>query len=132
MLAAALVVVVSAAVAGGPATATAEAATVKAKRVGGFQHPVYVTGPPHARGLLFVVEQEGKVIAVNRRGKRRTFLNITDRVRSGGEQGLLSIAFAPDYAKSRRLYAYYTDRKHGDIVVAEFKRSRKKDRKSVV
>lgn len=129
LLAAALAAAALAAVAGGPAAA--EAAAVKAKRVGGFHDPVYVTGPPHAQGLLFVVEQEGKVIAVNRRGKRRTFLNITDRVRSGGEQGLLSIAFPPDYAKSRRLYAYYTDRKHGDIVVAEFKRSRKNPRRAL-
>ena len=74
------------------------------------------------------VEQRGVVRAM-RGGKklRRPFLDIRDRVRfsAGGEQGLLSIAFPPNYAKSKRVYAYYTnrncnrDRNGCDIEVAE-------------
>ena len=52
----------------------------------------------------------------------RPFLDI-DRLVSddGGERGLLSIAFPPDYRKSRRFYVYYVDNA-GNIRVDEFKR----------
>ncbi|MET0926698.1 MAG: hypothetical protein ABWY90_04905, partial [Solirubrobacterales bacterium] len=65
-------------------------------RVGGFQAPVHVDDAPGSPKLLFVVEQPGSVRVV-REGKRlrRPFLNIRDRVRYGGEEGLLSIAFDP-------------------------------------
>ncbi len=49
------------------------------------------------------------------------FLDIRGRVSFGGERGLLSIAFPPDYVRSRRFYVYYTDQQ-GDIRVDEFKR----------
>jgi glucose/arabinose dehydrogenase len=49
------------------------------------------------------------------------FLDISGLVQSGGERGLLSIAFPPDYARSRRFYVYYTDHA-GNIRVDEFKR----------
>jgi glucose/arabinose dehydrogenase len=91
--------------------------------VGRFDSPVYVTAPPGDRSRLFVVEQGGR-IQVMRNGRRlsRAFLDISDEVRSGGEQGLLSMAFAPDYAASGRFYVDYTDR-NGDTHVAEFRRS---------
>ena len=53
--------------------------------------------------------------------KRDPFLDIRDLVNFGGEQGLLSIAFHPDYLTNRRFYVYYVDN-GGDIVVDEFKR----------
>jgi glucose/arabinose dehydrogenase len=53
--------------------------------------------------------------------RRRPFLDISGLVASGGERGLLSIAFPPDYRQSRRFYVYYTDR-DGDIRVDEFRR----------
>lgn len=55
------------------------------------------------------------------RRQRRPFLDIRDLVSSGGERGLLSIAFPPDYRESRRFYVYYTDRR-GDIRVDELER----------
>ena len=57
-------------------------------------------------------------------GKRvsRPFLNLSAEVTAGGEQGLLSMAFAPDYAASGRFYVYFTDR-GGDQRVQEFRRS---------
>ena len=78
-----------------------------------------------ARGfddLLFVVERAGRIVVL-RDGKRAgTFLDISDRVSTEGERGLLSVAFAPDYQRSRRFYVYYTDR-NGDIEVDHFRRS---------
>jgi glucose/arabinose dehydrogenase len=52
---------------------------------------------------------------------RRPFLDIRGLVRSGGEEGLLSIAFPPDYRQSGRFYDYYTD-SAGDIRVDELRR----------
>ena len=62
-----------------------------------------------------------------RRGRtlERPFLDITRLVGSNGsEEGLLSVAFPPDYRASRRFYVYYTDH-DGNIRIDEFRRSRK-------
>jgi glucose/arabinose dehydrogenase len=97
---------------------------VRLLRIGTFDSPVYVTAPPGDKRRLFVVEQTGR-IRVMVRGKRRSrpFLNLAGDVVSGGEQGLLSMAFAPDYAKSGRFYVDFTDRK-GDTRIQEFQRSK--------
>ncbi len=95
---------------------------VALKRIGRFDSPVYVTGAPGFPRLLFVVEQQGRVQVL--RGGRRSpqpFLDISGLVLSGGERGLLSVAFPPDYRRSRRFYVYYTDRQ-GNIRVDEFRR----------
>ena len=92
-------------------------ARVKLKRIGRFHSPVYVTVAPDVSGL-FVVEQPGRVRLVQGK-RRRSFLNIAGQVISGGEQGLLSIAFPPDFANSRLFYAYFTNRA-GDNEVDEF------------
>jgi glucose/arabinose dehydrogenase len=94
------------------ATAPAQAAAVHLVRVGTFDSPTYVTAPPHDTRRLMVVQQGGK-IRVLRGGKllARAFLDLTSRVVSGGEQGLLSMAFARDYAKSRRFWVYFTNRR---------------------
>ncbi|HVY78131.1 MAG TPA: PQQ-dependent sugar dehydrogenase [Solirubrobacterales bacterium] len=93
------------------------------KRIGSFDDPTYVTGSPAYPRLVFVVEQAGRV-AVLHGGRKlpRPFLDIRDLVSAGGERGLLSIAFPPNYRRSGRFYAYYTDR-NGNIRVDEFKRS---------
>ena len=87
----------------------------------GFKRPVHLAAPPHDVSRLFVVEQDG-TIKIIKSGKTlaRPFLDIRDRVRSsGGEQGLLSIAFHPDYASNRRFFVYYTEAT-GDLVIAAF------------
>ena len=79
--------------------------------VGRFDQPLFVTAPPGDRRRILVVEQDGRIVVV-RDGRRlaRPFLDLRSRVLSGDEQGLLSLAFAPDYATSGRVYVYYTGR----------------------
>lgn len=94
---------------------------LRLQEVGSFDSPVYVTAAPGAPKLLFVVEQTGSV-AVMRDGQKlsRPFLNIADIVKYGGEQGLLSIAFDPGYARNKRFYAYFNN-DAGNIEVDVFK-----------
>ncbi len=107
-----------------PAARAAASRRVKLAKIGEFDMPLYVTAPRGERRRVFVVEQGG-TIRVLRGGKRvaRPFLDIRSRVIAGGEQGLLSMAFAPDYAKTRRFYVNYTDRAGAQRVV-EYRRSR--------
>ena len=110
---------------GSPTVAQASAAGgVKLVDVGSFDAPVHVAAPPGDTRRIFVVEQGGTVRVV-RAGRRlsRPFLDVRSKVISGGEQGLLSIAFAPDYAKTRRFYVNYTD-KRGTQSVVEYRRSK--------
>ncbi len=95
---------------------------VALKQVGRFDQPVYVSGAPGFPQLLFVVEQPGRVMVLDG-GRRlaRPFLDLRGEVEYGGEQGLLSIAFPPDYPRSRSFYVYYND-DAGNIRVDEFKR----------
>ncbi|HEX7293176.1 MAG TPA: PQQ-dependent sugar dehydrogenase [Solirubrobacterales bacterium] len=94
---------------------------VALKRIGSFDEPVYVTGAPGFPKLLFVVEQEGRVVVLRNGRRAGSFLDVRGLVGAGGERGLLSIAFPPDYPRSRRFYVYYTDNE-GDIRVDEFRR----------
>ena len=88
-----------------------------------FQSPVHVTAPPGDQRRLMVVEQGGTVRVVRDGAKLATpFFTLSDDFLNGGERGLLSIAFAPDYAASGLLYAYYTDGE-GDIRVDEMRRA---------
>ncbi len=106
------------------ASAAPASAAVSLERVGSFDDPVHVAAPPDDYSRLLVVEQAGTIQLV--RGgqtQARPFLDITDRVRSGSERGLLSVAFPPDYASSGLFYVYYTDAE-GDIRIEEYRRSR--------
>jgi glucose/arabinose dehydrogenase len=95
---------------------------LRLKKIGSFSSPVYVTAPRGDRHRIFVVEQGG-TIRIVKNGKKlaQPFLNIGSRISSGGERGLLSMAFAPDYRTSGRFYVYYTA-KDGDIRIVEFRR----------
>src|SRR5687768_12023008 len=59
---------------------------------------------------LFIVEQEGKIRISDLQGNLNPapYLSITGRVIAGGEQGLLGLAFSPDYANDGRFYVNYT------------------------
>jgi glucose/arabinose dehydrogenase len=93
------------------------------KKIGSFDHPVYVAGAPGSPKLLFVVEQQGRIVVLRGGHKlRRPFLDIRGKVGyDGGERGLLSVAFPPDYANSGRFYVYYNDNA-GNIRLDELRR----------
>jgi glucose/arabinose dehydrogenase len=109
--------------AGGDGDTTSEAAgAVRLQKVGSFDAPVYVTAPPGDKSRIFVVEQGGK-IGVVKGGKKlgKPFLDVSGKITSGGERGLLSMAFAPDYKRSGLFYVFYTNR-DGDEQVVEYHR----------
>jgi glucose/arabinose dehydrogenase len=100
------------------APSATESRGVRLQRIGRFDSPVFVTSPPGDRRRLFVVEQAGRVrVMVDGRVRATPFLDIRSQVTAGGEQGLLSIAFAPDYKTSGRFYVYFTDRSQDQRVV---------------
>jgi glucose/arabinose dehydrogenase len=111
-------------------TAAAAEAAVRATPIAsGFDTPVLALGAPADPHRLYVVEQRGR-IQVLRDGARTAapFLDIVGDVRFGGEQGFLSLAFAPDYATSGKFYVYYTAPRPNDsggsiITIDEFTRS---------
>jgi glucose/arabinose dehydrogenase len=76
----------------------------------GFGAPLFVTAPP-GDPRIFVLEQPGRIRIVDAGGTLRPtpFLDLIGRVSSGGERGLLGMAFAPDYETSGIFYVYYTD-----------------------
>jgi glucose/arabinose dehydrogenase len=103
----------------------ARAARIGLQRIGVFSQPVYVAAAPGDSGRLFVIERAGRIVVLVRgRRQARPFLDISGQVNSGGgEQGLLSIAFAPDYKTSGRFYVDYTDDSN-DIQIVEYRRAR--------
>ena len=101
----------------------AKAAALRLARIGTFNSPLYVTAPPGDKRRLFVVNQRGRIDEVLDGQKLGTpFLDLSGRISCCGERGLLSMAFAPDYASSRRFYVYYTNRS-GDTSVVEYRRA---------
>ena len=85
----------------------------------GLQRPVDLQ--PDGSGRLFVIEKPGRIrILENDQLVDAPFLDITDRVGSGGnEQGLLGLAFHPQYAQNGRFFVNYTD-KSGKDTIARF------------
>lgn len=94
--------------------------------LGRFDAPTYLAAPPGDRTRRFVTERSGRIVLLHG-GRRTTFLDIRSRVQTDGESGLLSMAFPPDYARSRRYYVYYVDRS-GAIVIAQFRTTRSGNR----
>ena len=97
--------------AGGAGVAGPSAPGVRLVKVAEFDSPTFLTAPPGDRARRFVTERAGR-IRVLRGGRKlsRPFLDMSARVSTDGEAGLLSMAFAPDFARSRRYYVYYVDR----------------------
>jgi glucose/arabinose dehydrogenase len=88
--------------------------------VSGLDAPVEVANAGDGTGRLFVAEQPGRIRIV-RDGQlvARPFLEITDRISSGGERGLLGLAFHPDFPADPRFFVDYTDR-DGNTVVEQY------------
>jgi hypothetical protein len=104
------------------------AQAIEAISIGTFNNPVHVAVAPGAPRLLFVVERPGRIRVLRDHVKlNRPFLDIAQLVlglpdpAAGGEEGLLSVAFAPDYAASGRFYVCFTNR-DGNVEIDEFRR----------
>ena len=88
--------------------------------VSGLSSPVFVTHAGDDTERLFVVEQGGRVrIAGASPGAWSEWLDLRSQVSAGGERGLLSLAFHPQFATNGQFYVYYTDNS-GDVVVSRF------------
>ncbi len=86
----------------------------------GFSGAVAVRNAGDGSGRLFVVEQSGRIKIIENGSTLPTpFLNISTTISSGGERGLLGLAFHPDYSQNGYFYVYYTD-DDGDTVVSRF------------
>ncbi len=106
-----------------PAAPAPAAASIRLQRVvGGLNQPLYVTMPPGDRTRLFIVEKGGQIRLFTGGHLLATpFLDISSQVSTGGEQGLLSMAFDPNYATNGRFFVSYTNTA-GDSRVAAYHR----------
>lgn len=87
-----------------------------------FTVPLYVTAPRLDPARLFVVERAGRIRVLNlddNTVNAASFLDIEDLTTTGGERGLLSMAFDPDYATNGRFFVSYTNTS-GDLVLARY------------
>src|SRR5688572_19087281 len=111
------------------ATVLGQAAEARAQQLrtqvyaSGFTAPVAFVQDPTDRDVQFVVEQGGRIRAVRSGTVLATdFLDLRGEISSGGERGLLGLAFAPDYGLTRRFFVNFTN-PSGHTVVARFQRS---------
>jgi glucose/arabinose dehydrogenase len=96
---------------------------IRLVEVGEFEQPLYVTQPPGEDRDLYVVEKGGRIVVVeDGKPASEPFLDLSGEVSTGSEQGLLSMAFAPDYSRSGRFYVNFTDTQ-GDTRIQEFRRA---------
>jgi glucose/arabinose dehydrogenase len=108
----------------GPVAAVSPNVHLTFRRVArGLSQPVFVTQPNDGQGRLFIVEQTGRIRVISK-GVLQTapFLDLRAKVSTGGERGLLGLAFHPDYRTNGKFYVNYTDR-NGNTVVEQYVRS---------
>ena len=117
----ALVLLVAATAAGASlAAGTATPRLVVVAR--GLSSPVLVTQAPGEPARLYVVEQPGRIRVVEQgRVKPGAFLDVRSLVVAGGEQGLLGLAFSPQYARDRTFYVNYTAKPDGSTRVVRYR-----------
>lgn len=92
--------------------------------VSGLSNPVYVTNAHDGSHRLFIVEQGGRIKVLQPGSTApEVFLNITSKVLSGGERGLLGLTFHPQFSTNHRFFVNYTRQPDGATVVAEYQAS---------
>ena len=83
--------------------------------------PVAITNARDGSNRLFVAEQGGRIISLDEKGGNFTeFLDLSELTEAAGEQGLLGLAFHPDFETNGRLFVNYTD-EAGDTVISEYR-----------
>jgi glucose/arabinose dehydrogenase len=108
-----------------PAT-TASAAGVAvswAPRARGLSQPVYVGSARDSTGRMFIVEKTGKIKVYLPGGTVRTYLDLSDRISTAGEGGLLSIAFQPNFKTYPYIWVTYALPGGGALRVARYRSS---------
>ncbi len=104
-------------IAAAPSSATIQLTQVAS----GLSKPVFITSANDGTGRLFIVEKTGTIrILENGSVLPTPLLDLSSSVSSGGEQGLLGLAFHPGFQTNRRFYVDYTNR-HGNTVIREYK-----------
>jgi hypothetical protein len=88
----------------------------------GLSNPIFAGHAGDGSGRLFIVEQDGIVLVLQPLQSTPTiFLDVRARIAAVGEQGLLGLAFHPQYASNGRFFVYYTRAGDGAIVIAEYR-----------
>jgi glucose/arabinose dehydrogenase len=104
-------------IAAAPSSATIQLTQVAS----GLSKPVFITSANDGSGRLFIVEKTGTIrILENGSVLQTPLLDLSSSVSSGGEQGLLGLAFHPGFQTNRKFYVDFTNR-HGNTVIREYK-----------
>jgi glucose/arabinose dehydrogenase len=88
----------------------------------GLNQPVDIVSPADGTGRIFVVQQPGIIRIWDGSAMRTdTFLNVIPKISAGGERGLLSMAFHPDYINNRYFFVYYTKTGNGSLTIERYR-----------
>ncbi len=92
--------------------------------VSGLTSPVFITHAGDGTARLFILEQTGRILVLQPGSNSPTeFLNIASKISSGGERGLLGLAFHPQFENNRRFFVNYTRSGDGATVIAQYRAS---------
>jgi glucose/arabinose dehydrogenase len=118
-----LLAVMAGAIAVGCSSAATSAAKLRLVTIArGLESPVLATQAPGEPNRVYVVEQPGRIRVVERgKVRRASFLDIRSRVAYGGEQGLLGLAFSPNYRRDHTFYVNYTAKPDGATWVVRYR-----------
>ena len=96
-------------------------AALRLVRIAHVSEPVHVAAPRSEPNNLYIVEKGGRIrVRIRGRLRAQPFLDVSGLVSTGSEQGLLSVAFHPRYARNHLFYVDYTDRA-GDTRLVEYR-----------
>jgi glucose/arabinose dehydrogenase len=88
----------------------------------GFNAPTQVVAPGDGSGRLFVVQQGGRIRIIDGGVVQSpAFIALDDKIATGGERGLLGLAFHPAFASNGRFYVYFTRKKDGAVAINEYR-----------
>jgi len=87
----------------------------------GLEDPIGLTNAGDGSGRLFVNQRDGRIRVVSADGTLQTadFVDLSNRIQAGGEQGLLGVAFHPDFAANGRVFVHYSRAGDGATVISE-------------